>query len=130
MIAVVFRECVVLLLGIAVSLVASLFGNAGRDFGALVAAILFPIAFCLIRAALVRYPPHTLSALRRAGFHMTLSFALILLLAFEMGVAMFAGADDIPIAVWRVIGAFGIGYVVFFAVAHHLRGCPGRVAAG
>ena len=130
MIGVIFRECIVLLLGIAVSFVASQFGNADQDFGALIAAILLPVVFCLIRAALVRYPSHTPSALRRTGFQFALALGLISLLVFEMGVAMFAGAADIPIAVWVVIGAFGIGYVVLLAVAHHLRGFPGRVAAG
>ncbi len=130
MIAVIFRECIVLLLGVAVSLLASLFGNAGRDFGALAAAILFPIAFCLIRAALVRYPSHTLPARRRTGFQLTLGLGLVSLLAFEMGLAMFAGVADIPLAVWAVVSAFGVGYVLLFAAAHHLRGSPDRMAVG
>jgi hypothetical protein len=130
MIPVVFREFIVLLLGAAVSFFASLFGNAGRDFGALVAAVLLPIAFCLIRAALVRYPSQALSALRRACFQLALALGLVLLLVFEMGVAMFAGAADIPLGVWAVVSAFGIGYVLLFAAAHCLRGLPDRFAAG
>jgi drug/metabolite transporter (DMT)-like permease len=121
MIEVIFRECIVLLLGVAVSLVASLFGNAGRDFAALVAAVLIPIAFCLLRAATVRYPSKTLSVSRRTGFQLAIGLAFASLLVFEMGVAMFAGAADIPLVVWVVVGVFGICYVLLFAVAHLLR---------
>jgi hypothetical protein len=39
-IVVFIRECIVLLVGVAVSLLASRFANAGRDFGALAAALL------------------------------------------------------------------------------------------
>lgn len=128
MTSVIFRECIVLLLGIAVSLVASLFGNAGRDFAALVAAVLIPIAFCLLRAATVRYPSKTLSVARRTGFQLAIGLAFASLLVFEMGVAMFAGAADIPLVVWVVVGAFGICYVLLFVVAHLLRVGLDRVA--
>ncbi len=120
MIAVVFRECVVLLVGVAVSLLASLFGNAGRDFGALVAAILLPIAFCLIRAAMVRFPRAVLSLLRRGSYQITIGLALISLLVFEMGIAMLAGDADIPLGVWGVVAGFGAGYVSLFCLAHRI----------
>jgi hypothetical protein len=118
MIVVFLRECVVLLLGVGVSLIASLLANAGRDFGALAAAILLPVTFCLIRAALVRYPHGKPAPFRRGGFRVAIGVALVFLLLFEMGLAFFAGADGIPIVWWVVVVGFGAAYVLLFCVAH------------
>jgi len=128
MIAVIFRECIVLLVGVAVSFVASLFGNAGRDIGALAAAILFPIAFCLVRAAMVRYPQGKLPLLRRGGFQLAIGLAIISLFVFEVGVAMFAGAADIPLGAWGVVASFGAGYVLLLCVAYRLSYSPDYLA--
>lgn len=65
-----FRECILILLGIGVAFVASLFSNAGRGSDVPVAAFLIPIAFFLIHVPLVQYPSHTLPALWRSGFQL------------------------------------------------------------
>lgn len=120
MIAVFLRESTVLVIGVAVSFIASLFGDAGRDFGALAAAILIPIAFCLVRAAMIRFPREQLPPLRRGAFQTVTGAALVSLLVFEMGVAMFAGAADIPLVWWIVVAGFGVSYVLLSCVAHRV----------
>ncbi len=129
MIAVLCRECVFLLIGVGVSLLASLFGNAGRDFGALVAAILLPIGFCLIRAAVIRSPRAELSLFWWRSYQITIGLALVSLLIFEMGVAMFAGEADIPLGAWGVVAAFGVGYILLFGVAHRICRWPDDLAS-
>ena len=119
MITVICRECVVLLIGVGVSLLASLFGNAGRDFGALAAAILLPIVFCLIRAIVVQFPRAKLSLFWRGSYQITIALALISLLIFEMGVAMFAGAGDIPVGAWSVVVGFGENGAVYYHTTQH-----------
>lgn len=122
------REIGVLLLGVAVAFAASLAGDAGRNFGALVVAILLPIAFCLVRAGLAKLPSENSSGLRHVAAQLSLGFALIALLVFEMGVAMFAGAQGIPAGVWVVLSVFGAGYVCLFVLAHTLSRRTGHHA--
>jgi hypothetical protein len=118
MIIVAIRETFVLMLGCLLSFIGSLMlGNANRDFTALASAILLPILFCLIRAALVKRPGSTLSGIRHVGYQLCLGFALVLLLLFEMSVGLFLGAADIPTVMWIIVAAFGMGYVFFFTVA-------------
>ena len=95
-------------------------GDAGRDVKALAAAILVPIAFCLVRAALTNLRFGNLSAFLRVAAQLSLGFALISLLIFEMGVAMFAGAADIPAGVWCVLLMFGVAYICLYVTAHRL----------
>lgn len=118
MITLAIRETCVLLLGLTVSLVCSLFGNAGRDFGALVAAILVPIVFCLVRAGLADLPLEGLRASRRIFAQILFAVSLVSLLLFEMGVAMFAGAADIPAGVWGVVAGFGVAYITLMVYAN------------
>ena len=115
------RETLVLLLGVAISLAASRFGNAGAGFPKLAVAILLPIAFCLARAKLVKLPTRRRTSPWRC-FLSQLAFAaaFILLLLFEMGVALFAGSADIPVGFWVVLGCFGFGYIALFLVARSL----------
>ena len=120
MMAAFLRECVVLLIGVAVALVASLFGNAGRNFAALVGAMLLPIAFCLGRAALLRYPTVRLSRVRRFVWNLTTALSIIALLLFEMSVGMFAGANGIPIGAWAVVATFGATYLTLRCIADWL----------
>jgi hypothetical protein len=130
MMAVILRECIVLLVGVTVAFAAALFGNAGRDFAALVAAILFPIGFCLARAAMVKYPRGELSLLRRGALQLATGTAIVSLFLFEVGVAMFAGAADIPRGAWGVVVGFGVGYVFLFCIAHRLGLSPDHCGAG
>ena len=118
MIGLAIRETCVLLLGLAVSLVCSLFGNAGRDFGALVAAILVPIVFCLIRAGFADLSLDGLRSSRRLVAQIVFAVSLVSLLLFEMGVAMFAGAADIPVGVWFVVAGFGAAYIILMVSAN------------
>ena len=118
MISLAIRETCVLLLGLAVSLVCSLFGNAGRDFSALVAAILIPIVFCLIRACLADLPLGGLRSSRRIVAQVLFAVSLVSLLVFEMGIAMLAGAADIPLGVWFVVAGFGIAYITLMVYAN------------
>lgn len=130
MLATAYRECIVLLVGVAVSLLASLIGNAGRDFRELVVAILFPIAFCLIRTAMVRYPPADRPLLRRVGFQIVMAMVLVCLLLFEIGVTMLAGTPNLPLGIWLVMAAFGASYLFLFSVAHRIGYSRSHIAAG
>lgn len=121
MMIVAIREMFVLILGCVFSFIGSLmFGNANRDFGALASAILLPIVFCLIRASLATPLESTLSGTRRVSYQLCFSVALVLLLLFEMSFGIFLGAPDIPAAVWVIVAAFGMGYVIFFSVAFRI----------
>jgi len=122
--AIFIRECIVLVLAFGISLIASMFANAGRDIGALAAALLLPVGFCLVRAARVRYQRTELSTLRSVSHQIVLALAFISLLIFEAGVAMFAGDAGIPFGVWVVVGGFGVGYVLLFCFAHWIGQPP------
>ena len=103
MASLMLRECCVLLLGVILAFMTSLFLNPARDAIALALAVLVPVGFCLGRTAFVRFPDAPISPLRRLGFQFAIAFALISLLLFEMGVAIFARAKDIPAFVWALV---------------------------
>jgi len=86
-------------------------GNAGRNIVFLAAAVLVPIGFCVARAALLDGLPPTVPALRRIFAQLVTAAALVVLLVFEMGVAMLAGAAGIPADVWVFLGAVATAYV-------------------
>ena len=130
MIRVALREILVLLIGCVLAWVVSLaVGDAGRNFGALAASILVPIAFCLGRAAMVRPPMPQWSAARRVGYQVAVGIALVMLLVFEMGTPMLLGVADVPVAAWGVLAVIGIAYATLFCVAHHFGFSGGRSQA-
>jgi hypothetical protein len=118
---ILIREVQVLGAGIVVSATISLaLQHLGKDLE-LIHGIVVPILFCLGRAAFVTSQPHNISALRRVISQIMLAFALIVLLLFEMGIGLFATANDIPIEVWCIIIGFGILYLFLMCCAESLR---------
>jgi drug/metabolite transporter (DMT)-like permease len=58
------------------------------------------------------------------------ALAIILLYLFETGVGLFVDAKDIPMAVWAIIGGFGVAYVAFVYLAEMVqdKGARGLIA--
>ena len=114
MVLIAAREFIVILLGVAIAFVASLFGDAGRDILALAAAILVPVAFCLVRAAQFPRPRIGVSPIRNVGSQLSAGLALAALLIFEIGVALFAGVNDAPLLMWANLSGFAMAYILLF----------------
>jgi hypothetical protein len=80
-----------------------------------------PIFFCLGRAAFAPSPPRNAVAIRRFVHQVLVALALVMLLLFEIGLGLFAGANDIPATVWMVVGSFAVVYVALICITESMR---------
>jgi len=118
---VIARETFVLCLGTVIAAIAPpifrFFGNRLE----LLPGIVIPIVFCLGRLIFVPACPQGIGTLRQIAYSLLRAFALIMLFLFELGVGLFAGANDIPGFVWAIIGCFGVAYVMSIFVIEKMR---------
>ena len=62
-----------------------------------------------------------MSTIRQASYQLLRTFALIMLLLFELGMGLFIEAKDIPAAVWAVVVGFGMAYVLSMWVVEWMQ---------
>lgn len=116
------RECLILLAGVVISLGVSLIGRGDLEIKQFGAAIILSIAFCLYRASLARPPRADVSPMRRFAAQVVLALALLLLMIFEMGIAIIADVFRVPAVVWLIFTSFGLAYLGTIALSHALGG--------
>ena len=117
----IFRETLVLCLGVIVAAAAATICRLWGNKLELLPGVVVPILFCLGRASLVSNCPKIATAIRRVLYQLLRAFALIMLFLFEIGVGLFIDAKDIPMAVWAVIGGFGVTYIAFVYFAESMQ---------
>lgn len=118
------RECVVLLASMVLTASVAYLISDGRPrpkmmpFANPLVALFVPIFICILRAGFVRGPSKHVSKLRAILFQISIAFALIFLLLFEIGVGLFVDGVGIPLDAWLIVIALGLAYVLFFCLAH------------
>ena len=123
---VICRETGVLLLGLSFSLLIWLLFKQNRLLPPAlrvnnpIVALFLPIILCLLRAGFVPKVAEDSSRIRAIGYQLIIALALIVLMIFEMAVALLFGAPGIPPAVWAVIALIGGSYVLLFCVADRI----------
>ena len=122
MFRVAFRETLVLLAATAISWL-TVWLNPRVGFDTRLLGLVLPFLYCVMRLAVLKYPPHNFPWLRRTGFQIAMGLALVCLLVFEEMVALMAG-NNVPWLAWAALSSVGLGYVMFFCLADAWRRSP------
>jgi len=112
------REARVVSIGALVACAGNFFGNGQPGGLGFAAALLLPIVFCLLRAAMISSPPPELSVVRRGLFQIVLAVALIVLLVFEFAIGQMAGLNRVSPDALGLLVVLGVTYVFLYCLAH------------